>query len=54
MLRGKHAKMEPRLRPVLYGRLGDISHAFQRWRICPFAVGRVLGRLRSAIEAAEP
>jgi uncharacterized protein (DUF302 family) len=45
--------MEPGLRPVSYGRLGDVSHAFQRWRICPFPIEKVLGRLRSEIEAAD-
>jgi uncharacterized protein (DUF302 family) len=53
MLRDEHVKMERGLRPVSYARLGDISHAFQRWRMCRFAVERVLGRLRSAIEAAD-
>jgi hypothetical protein len=53
MLRDKHVKMESGLRPVSYGRLGDVSHAFQRWRICPFPIEKVLGRLRSAIEAAD-
>jgi hypothetical protein len=30
----------------------SVSHAFQRWRICPFPVEEVIGRLRSAMEAA--
>src|SRR5215831_12102695 len=48
----KKAKIETWLKPVTYAKLAAASHASQRWRICPFPVEEVIGRLRSAIEAA--
>jgi uncharacterized protein (DUF302 family) len=48
----KNAKIGTWLKPVSYARLAAVSHAFQRWRICPFPVEEVMGRLRAAIEAA--
>jgi|SRR5215813_8162235 len=48
----KNAKIETWLKPVSYAKLAAVSHASQRWRICPFPVEEVIGRLRSAIEAA--
>jgi hypothetical protein len=43
MLRDKHVKMEPGLRPVSYRRVGNVSHAFQRWRIWPLPVEKCSG-----------
>lgn len=48
----KNAKIETWLKPVSYARLAAVSHAFQRRRICPFPAEELLGRVRSAIEAA--
>jgi uncharacterized protein (DUF302 family) len=49
----KIASTEAALKPVSYARVGYVSDAFQRWRICPLPVEEVLSRLRSAIEAAD-
>jgi len=40
------------LAPVSYANVGNISHAFQRWRSCSLPVSEVVARLRPAIEAA--
>ena len=48
----KNAKIETWLKPVSYARFAVVSHTFQRWPICRFPAEELLGRLRSAIEAA--
>ena len=48
----ENAEMETWLKPGSYATLAAVSHGFQRWRICPFPVEKMLGRARSAIEAA--
>ena len=53
MLRDKHAKMEPGLRPVSYGRLGDGFTRVSALADLPISVRKVRGWLRSAIEAAD-
>jgi hypothetical protein len=47
-----NAKIETWLKPVSCAKPTAVSHALQRWRICPFPEEEVIGRLRSAIEAA--
>ena len=49
----KIASTEAALKRVSYARIGYVSDAFQRWRICPFPVEEVLSQLRSAIESAD-
>jgi uncharacterized protein (DUF302 family) len=41
------------LKPVAYANLGDVEHAFQRWRVASLAHEEVIRRLRSAIEAED-